>query len=148
MTTNPTKMSFEGLLYYGAKGSTAATLLTNIAGDVTIKTTTNTAEITPRGDGSGPPVEDAGVVKITHELEFNLLNKTDDASLEAMRVAAAAAEPVALRGKDYAAGKGPDFDYYLTIEKGEPDGGRQTVKITAKATSQGGRPLTLAKLYC
>jgi len=146
MPTNLTKMSFHGLLYYGAAGSTASTLLENVT-EVTISMESNTEEITPRGDSTGPPVEDAAVTKIVPGLEFTMLLKSDDTSQAAMRTAAAAGTPVALRGLDYAAGKGPDFDYFLTVENGQPENGKQTLKYTAKVTSQGGRALTLANLY-
>jgi hypothetical protein len=67
--------------------------------------------------------------------------------LEALRVAAAAGTPVALRGLDYTAGKGPDFDYNLEVSNGQPVNGEQTLQFTAEPTEEGGRIPIRANLY-
>jgi hypothetical protein len=147
MPTKVTKMAFEGLLYYGAAGTTAATLLENVT-EATIKTTSTKGKTTPRGDGTGPPVTSERVTELTHQLEFTMLLKSDDTSLEALRAAAHLGTPVALRGLDYAAGKGPDLDYTLDVENGQPESGNQTLKFTASPTDEAGRTPTKALLYC
>lgn len=141
-----TKMGFEGLLYYGAAGSTAATQITN-ARDITIGHGLEKGDTTVRGNGSGPVVNSSRVVAIDHSLSFQMVNKSDDATLTALLTAAAAGEPVALRGKDHSAGKGPDFDYILEVSKGQPFKGEQTVDFTCTPTDEAGRDPELANLY-
>jgi len=147
MTTKNTKMAFEGNLYYGGAGSSAGSLLEN-AIETTIKLTTTRASTTVRGDGSGPPVQSERVTLLIPGLEFSMMLKADDTDLAAMRVAAAAGTPVALRGLDYAAGKGPDMDYTLEAENGQPEGGNQTIKFSAYPTDEAGRTPTAARVYC
>lgn len=144
--SNETKMAFEGLLYYGAAGSTAGNLLVNVT-EATIKIGKSTGDTTSRGNGSGPPVHTERVTEIIPGLEFSMLNRSDDTYLAAMLAAAAAGTPVALRGKDYAAGKGPDMDYILEADNGEPKNGEQTYKFTATPTRDGGRTPTTADVY-
>jgi len=141
-----TKMGFEGLLYYGVAGSTAATQITN-ARDITLSFTPEKGDTTVRGDGSSPVVNSGRVVAIDHTLSFQMVNKSDDATLTALLTAAAAGTPVALRGKDYSAGKGPDFDYILEVSKGQPYKGEQTIDFTCTPTDEEGRDPVLANLY-
>ena len=141
-----TKMSFEGLLYYGTAGTTASSELLNVR-DVTINTTPQKGDTTVKGDGTAPPVSSSRVVQIDHTLEFTMLNKSDDTFRAAMLVKAAAGEPVALRGKDHTAGKGPDFDYTLDVTNGRPWGGEQTYQFSCEPTDEAGRDPILANLY-
>jgi hypothetical protein len=132
------KMGFEGILYYGAAGSTATNQLTN-AKDITISGDVERGDTTRRGDSSGPPIKSGRVTARIVGIEFQMLNNTSDTYLEAMKVAAAAGTPVALRGKDYAAGKGPDGDFTLGVSKPWPLAGEQVVTITAEPTEESGR---------
>ena len=141
-----TKMAFEGELYYGTAGSTAAILLTNMR-DVTIGLDAQRGDTTSRGSGAGPPVGSSRVTRLNQTLEFTMLLKADDTSLEALRVAAAAGTPVALRGLDYAAGKGPDFDYNMAVSNGQPVDGEQTLQFTCEPTEEGGRIPVAANIY-
>jgi len=141
-----TKMGFEGVLNYGAAGSTASTPLTNCR-DVTYTFTPEKGDTSVRGDGTGPIVNSSRVVAIAHSLTFNMVNKSDDSSLAALLVAAAAGTPVALRGEDYSGGKGPDFDYTLEVSNGQPYKGEQTFDFTAEPTDESGRDPALANLW-
>lgn len=132
------KMGYEGILYYGAAGATASTQLTNTR-DITVEIDHETGDTTVRGDSSGPPIVTASVTARVVSLEFQMVNDTADAALEALRAAAAAGTPVALRGKDHAAGKGPDADFVITISKPWPLKGEQVVSIKATPTRQSGR---------
>ena len=141
-----TKMGFEGLLYYGAAGSTASTLITN-ARDINISDTPEKGETSVRGDGTGPILNSSRVVAITHNLTFTMVNKSDDTTLAALLTAGAGGTPVALRGKDYDANKGPDFDYTLEVGKGQPYKGEQTIDFTCEPTDEADRSPILANLY-
>lgn len=140
------KMGFEGELYYGSAGSTAASKLTNCR-DVTISYNPTRSETTVKGDGSAPPVETQRVASFSHELQWTMLHDATDSDLEALRVAATAGDAVALRGKDYSSGKGPDMDYTLQCEHGVPYQGEQTYQFTAAPTEEGGRTPTASDLY-
>jgi len=132
------KMGFQGLLYYGVAGNSAGTLITN-SRDITIDTDHESGETTERGDGTSPPIKTEDVTCITLQIEFTCLQKDDDATLNSLKAAAASGTPVALRGKDYAAGKGPDGDFNLKMSDGKPLKGEQTVKFTATPTAKAGR---------
>lgn len=142
-----TKMAFEGLMYYGTAGSTATNLLTNIR-DVTITQSTQKGDTTPRGSGSSPPVGSQRITRADIQLQFTMLNRSDDTYLAAMLAAAAACTPVALRGKDHSSGKGPDMDFILAVENGQPVNGEQTYKFTADPTEESGRTPAIDKIYC
>jgi hypothetical protein len=135
------KMGFEGKLYYGAAGSTAATLIQNISGDVTCEVSTEQGETTQRGDGASPPLVTQSVVARSVSITFSMLEKAagDDAVLEALKVAAAAGTAVALRMKDHAAGKGFDGDVILSMKTTQPAKGASGYEFTATPTLDGGR---------
>jgi hypothetical protein len=60
-------------------------------------------------------------------------------SIAALLAASYAGEPVALRTKDSAAGKGYDGDVILEHKQGMSLGGEQTLDFTAKPTRSAGR---------
>lgn len=135
-----TKMGFEGEIYYGVKGSTAATKITNVR-DVTITTDTEKGDTTIRGDGTAPPIGTNRVTRVNWSCEFTMLNKTDDTSLEALRVAAAAGTAVAIRMKDKSAGKGFNGDVNLTVTEGHPINGEQTLQFNAEPNGEDRAPV-------
>lgn len=125
-----TYMGFEGLIYYGAEGSTAATLLENCV-DISYEITTETGDTTVRGDSTTPPINTSEVTARVASITFSMRNVASDASLEALRTAAAAGTRVAIRTKDHAAGKGFDGDCHLSVTNGKPLRGEQTLEFTA-----------------
>jgi len=138
MADTPTRMGFEGRIYRGTAGSTAATEMRS-ATDVSSTITPKKASTTTRGAGTAPPMETERVVSIGESIEFTLLNKSGETHVDALRGAAAAATPVSLRLKDYAAGKGFDGDVTLECKEGMPLGGEQTFVFTATPTNEKGR---------
>lgn len=134
------KMGFEGLLYYGAAGSTASTQITNCQ-DITISYDIEEGATTVRGSGSSVPINTSRVTALSLSMEWTMLVKSDDTTLEALRVASAAGNPVAIRGKDYSSGKGPDLDVILTMQHGMPLKGEQTVRFTAKPNDDNRTPV-------
>lgn len=134
------KMGFEGLAYYGVAGSTAATLLTNTR-DMAYNLATDKGDTTVRGDGTAPPIGTSRVTRRNFTITFNMVNKEGDTALEAMRVAAYAGTPVAIRMKDYASGKGYDGDVILECDHGKPLGGEQTYDFTAEPNDDLRTPL-------
>lgn len=131
-------MGFEGLLYYGTAGSTATTLLENTK-DITINRDVEKGDTTVRGDSTVPPIETESVSTRKLGVEFVMLNDIDDTALEALRSAVALGSCVALRGKDHAAGKGPDGDFTLSMGEPWPLKGEQVITFTASPTREAGR---------
>jgi hypothetical protein len=125
------KMGFEGLIYRGTAGVTAATLLENVA-DITLDLDMDDGDTTVRGDSTAVPIETASPTVLKWSCKFTMLNNNSDANVEALKVAANAGTPIALRLKDYAAGKGYDGDVTLKYSHGKPLKGQQTVEFTAK----------------
>lgn len=132
------KMGFEGQIFYGAAGSTAGTLLENTT-DINYNLEPERGNTTVRGDGSAPPITTEQVTIRGITIEWTMINDTTDASFEAMRVAAFSGSPIALRTKDYAAGKGFDGDVTLAATNGMPLNGEQTTQFTATPTRSEGR---------
>lgn len=126
MTTPTKKMGYEGEIYYGAAGATAATKITN-SRDINYAYGPVNEDTTIRGSGSTPPVRTSRPVALElKDLSWNMLNKTDDTTLTALRAAAAAGSAVALRTKHIASGLGLDADCYIECTQGMPLGGVQT----------------------
>lgn len=132
------KMGFEGILYYGAPGSTAATQITNCK-DITISRDVERGNTTVRGDSSVAPIETEHVTLRKLQVEFTMLNDSTDTTLEALRVAVATGAGVALRGKDYSSGKGPDADFTLSQSDPWTLNGEQAITFTAVPTRAYGR---------
>lgn len=126
------RMGYEGLLYRGTAGSTAATQVTN-SRDITESFGTQQGETTVRGDSSVPPIECYRVTARSYDLKWNMTEDDTDTSLTAFKAAAAAGTPIAVRTKSYSSGTGVDMDVIIvSIEQGKPYKGEATVDITAK----------------
>ena len=125
------RTTFEGLLYVGTVNSTAATELTGIIGDVTMPFNPEANEVTPRG--SRIKMVQAGQADAGITFEHNWV--PSDPALLIIMNAYAGGTPISVRGKDYSAGKGPDWDVIVTkFERKEPKGKQQTVDIELKPT--------------
>lgn len=133
------KMGFEGEIYYGTAGSTAATKITN-SQDITYTLDIEEGATTVRGSGSSVPINTSRVTALTASIQWTSLVKSDDTSIEALRVAAMSGAPVAIRTKDYAAGKGFDGDCILSVTHGKPLKGEQTLQFTAKPNDDNRTP--------
>jgi len=135
------KMGFEGKIFYGAAGSTASAEITN-SRDISYNMDAEKADTTTRGDGSGPSIVTERVVALPVSIEWTMLNKVGDTSLEALRVAAYAGLPVAIRTQDHASGKGYDGDVVLSVSHGVPYRGEQTYQFTATPNDDQRTPQT------
>lgn len=131
-------MGFEGLLYYGVAGATATTLLENTR-DITTKLDVERGDTTVRGDSTQPPIKTSRVTARVIGMEFVMVNDKTDAALAALKAAAHSGTPVALRGKDYASGKGPDGDFNLSYSHPWPLAGEQVITFTAEPDRSYGR---------
>jgi len=124
------KMGFEGLIYYGAVGSTASTQLTNTR-DISISTDPEYGDTTVRGAGTSVPINTQMPTSLGWSCDFNMIEKSDDTSLAALKTAVSAGSPIALRMIDYSGGKGFDGDVYLSQKQGKPLKGESTHDFTA-----------------
>lgn len=131
-------MGFEGLLYYGTAGSTATTLLENCK-DITVTRDVERGNTTVRGTGANPPIETESVTVRKIQIEFVMINDITDTEFAALKTAVSAGTAVALRGKDYASGKGPDADFTLSMSEPWPLNGEQAVTFTATPNRDHGR---------
>jgi len=131
-------MGFEGLLYYGPAGSTASTLLENTR-DITVTNDVERGDTTVRGNSTAPPIKTADVTAREATIEFVMINDITDTAFAALKQAAADGTGVALRGQDYASGKGPDADYTLSMSQPWPLQGEQVVTFTAQPSRSYGR---------
>lgn len=122
-------MGYEGMIYYGGAGSTAATQILN-SRDVKITSDSQMGDTTVRGDASKPPVETEGVSSIKWSMTMNMTNGSTDTVLSALLAAAVVGGAVAIRMKDRAAGKGYDGDCNVKFDHGVPLKGEQTVDFT------------------
>jgi hypothetical protein len=138
MPTN-IKMGFEGQIYFSATpGATATTLLENVK-DANYNSEVEKGNTTVRGDGSEPPpdTEDVTIRKVT--IDFTMIKDITDTALEALLTAVYAGAGVAIRMKDYAAGKGYDGDCTGTVSRGKPLNGEQTLQFTFTPSRSYGR---------
>lgn len=132
------KMGFEGILKYGAAGSTATQTIEN-AKDITITRDVERGNTTVRGDSSAAPIETESITLRKIQIEFTMINDESDTILEALRTAVATGAGVALRGLDYASGKGPDGDFTLSESEPWPLNGEQAITFTATPSRGYGR---------
>lgn len=129
MTTPVKKMGYEGLLYYGAAGSTAATQITNCR-DVKYDNTPVMGDTTVKGSGSSVPKKTARPVALEASLTWTMLNKSNDTTLTALLAAARTAAAVALRYIPHSGSTGLDADCYISVSNGVPIGGEQTFEFS------------------
>lgn len=126
---NVITFGYEGLIYYGVKGSTAASQILN-SRDVKISVDPQMGDTTVRGSATAPPVETEGVSSLKWQMTLNMVNATTDTVVSALKTAANNGGAVAIRMKDFSAGKGYDGDCNVKCEQGVPLKGEQTLDFT------------------
>lgn len=134
------KQGFEGILLYGVAGSTAATQVTN-SRDISETIDIEEGSTTIRGTGASPPINTSRVTGLTYSLDWQMIDKSDDTTLTALKAAAVAGTPVAIRTKSYASGTGFDGDMILKFKKGTPLKGEQTYDFTGMPNDDNRTPL-------
>jgi len=128
------KMGYQGLLYYGTKGSTAATQVLKRV-DATYDIDVETGSTTSAGDGTAVPINTGEATALTGQVTFNMIVDSNDAALVAMRAAAATGNPIALRFVAFSGATGMDADCVIKITQGAPLKGEQTADIEVVALS-------------
>lgn len=119
------RIGFEGKLYWGVAGTTAATEL-KIAKDVSYKFEPTLADVSDR-DSIIDYMKTAGV-KFT--LEFDCNNDDSNAFIAALRVAAASGACIAFKTKDKATGWGCDGDFTVSDDESQSLRDAQKIKVS------------------
>lgn len=141
MAANEQKMGFEGLTLYGVAGATATNVVPETR-DCTITYATDKGNTTVKNAPGGTPVIPIETERVTvrkWQYDFNILNVPGNAIVAALLAASFAGTPIALRLKDFVAGKGYDGDVILEHKHGKPLRGEQTLDFTCKPTRSAGR---------
>ena len=128
------RMGFEGKLYWGVAGSTAATELT-IARDVGYRFEPTEADVSDRAS----IIELVDVAMVKFALDFEINNQDTNAFVLAMRTAAATGGAIAFRTRDKSAGWGVDGDFIIGDDEGQPLKDAQRLRVVCKPTDKAGR---------
>jgi hypothetical protein len=104
-----TRRGFEGQIFIGTAGSTAATQLLNLT-DIGYDVDSEKAEDTVRGAGVDVPIVTEHVVGLKPTITFTMMAKDDDTALVTLVAACRTGAAVAMRTKAYATGLGYDGD--------------------------------------
>ena len=128
------KMGYQGLLYTGTKGPTAATLLSKRV-DASYDIDVETGSTTSAGDGTAVPINTGEATALTGKITFNMIHETTDTALVALIAAAATGNPVALRFIRSTGLLGLDADCVIKCTQGAPLKGEQTIDIEVVALS-------------
>lgn len=129
---------YQGQLFYGTAGTTAATQVTNCE-DLNYDTEPERAPTTVRGTGASPPIKTSKVVALGAVITWSMLMKSDDATLTSLLAAARTGAAVALRTKSYASGLGFDGDCTVGVTHEMTLAGQSKFNFTAEATDDEGR---------
>lgn len=132
------RMGYEGIVYYGAAGVTAATQLLNVR-DFNEDGTNSRGNTTVRGDSSGPPADTESVTKRVKNIEVTVVFDSTDASVIAMINHANAGTAFALRSKSHASGTGFDGDVTAEVSRPYPLEGEQVVTFQCHPSLDGAR---------
>jgi hypothetical protein len=133
------RMSFEGILFTGDAGSEATTEVSRR--DINYEFDYDSGDTTEREEGDDEsPIETSSVTVRKVTITFNKLNKADDSVLASLLAAAYGGTPVAIRTKDFAAGKGFDGDCILKVKDGKPFRGEQTYDFECKPNGDFRKP--------
>jgi hypothetical protein len=128
------RMGFEGKLYWGTAGSTAATEL-KIARDVSYKLESTEVDVSDRNS----IIDISDVAGIKFSMDFEVNNQSTDAFVAAARTACAAGTAMAFRTRDTTSGWGVDADFVISLDESQPLRDAQRIKVTCTPTDKNGR---------
>lgn len=131
-------MGYKGRLFYGAKGSTAATrVLARV--DANYEISVETGSTTAAGDGTSVPIETGEATSIDAKITFNMVVADDDGAVTALLGYAATGVAVALRFESYTGSGGLDADCIISAKQGSPLKGEATMDISVEKLSASDR---------
>lgn len=127
-------MGYQGLLYYGTKGSQAAIQITGRK-EVNYSTDPSVGDTTEAGDGSSVPITTGEVTQLSPKGDFSLVFKNNSTAITALVAAARTGNPIAIRIVPPGGMTGLDADCLLGEEQGFPLDGEATIKFTILGVS-------------
>ena len=134
MAAATVKRGFEGKVYMGTAGSTAATQLVERT-DITYNLASETADSTAAGDGESVPLKTEEVVAVSADISWSMLYKTEDTNIATMINAAAAGTPIAVKIIRHASDSDAfDGDCFLDFGSSMPLSDNQKFEVKAKPT--------------
>lgn len=126
------RAGYEARIFYGTAGTTATSPMPNVR-DYSEDQSASFGNTTTRGESSAPPIATALVAMLEWEATWTMINKTGDAGLVAVRAAAKAGTPLAIRTIEHTGGTGFDGDCVFSVSKEFPLDGEQAFEVTARA---------------
>lgn len=127
-------MGYQGGLFYGTKGATAATRI-NARVDVSFELGVETGSTTSAGDGLSVPINTGEATALTPKITFNMIVADDDVAIVAIMAAAATGNPIALRYIRATGLLGFDCDCILSTTQGSPLKGEATIDVSVEQVS-------------
>lgn len=127
-------MGYQGGLFYGVKGSQAATRI-NARVDVSYELGVETGSTTSAGDGLSVPINTGEATALSPKISFNMIIADDDAAIVALQAAAATGEPIALRYVRSTGKLGFDCDCVISTTQGSPLKGEATMDVAVEQVS-------------
>ena len=127
-------MGYQGGLFYGTKGSTAATRVTARV-DVNYDIGVETGSTTSAGAGVLVPIVTGEATALTPKITFNMIVADDDTAILALLAAAATGNPIALKYIRATGLLGFDCDCVISAKQGSPLKGEATIDFAVEAVS-------------
>ena len=127
-------MGYQGGLFYGVKGSTAATRI-NARVDVNYDLGVETGSTTQAGDGLSVPINTGDATSLTPKITFNMIVADDDSAILALQAAAATGNPIALRYIRATGLLGFDCDCVISTKQGSPLKSEATMDVSVESVS-------------
>lgn len=132
-------MGYQGLLYYGAKGGTAGTLITGRK-EVNYSVDVGTGDTTEAGDGTAVPITTGEATQLSPKADFSLVFTNNSAAIVALLAASRTGNPIAIKIVPPGGMSGFDADCIISDEQGFPLDGEATIKFTVVGVSSDERP--------
>lgn len=127
-------MGYQSGLFYGTKGSTAATRI-NARVDVNYEIGLETGSTTSAGDGTSVPISTGEATALTPKISWNMIVADDDSAIVALLAAAATGNPVALKYIRATGLLGFDCDCVISAKQGSPLKGEATIDFAVEVVS-------------
>lgn len=127
-------MGYQGGLFYGTKGGTAATRI-NARVDVNYDLGVETGSTTSAGDGLSVPINTGEATALSPKITFNMIVADDDAAIVALQAAAATGNPIALKYIRATGLLGFDCDCIISTKQGSPLKGEATMDVSVEQVS-------------
>jgi len=127
-------MGYQGGLFYGTKGSTAATRI-NARVDVNYDIGVETGSTTSAGAGTSVPITTGEATALSPKIDFNMIVADDDAAIVALLAASATGDPIALRYIRKTGLLGFDCDCIISAKQASPLGAEATITFNVEQVS-------------